>query len=440
MKRLALLQLVLALWAALVPHGAAQAQPQPQTQTRTQPQTPAATSLRIFAGGSGQRPDLTRLLVAEYMQRNPGVRVEVETGGATSDLQRQYLSTVLNAKDPAIDIYLIDIVNPAQYHGAGWLEPLNKLLGEPHAQLAPYLPAYKGANIIEGELAAMPAWTDAMFLYYRRDLIEKHGQALPRTWDELMAVARTIQAAEKTPGSAPLQGLSIQGAAIEGTVCTFLVPYWGQGKVFNDANGKLTLDRAAAARGLQMWLTMMDAGVIKRNVAEVRTPDTTNEFKAGQVLFAVGWSFAWDRFQSDADSRVKGQVGVMPLPAMTGGQRATCLGGWQWALSAFSRHKVEAAKLVRFLSSVEASRFYAVRGAMLPSHAALYNDPAVLQALPWIAQAGEAVMTAQSRPLSSDYPQVSDTIRSATNAVLARNKTPERAAAEIGSRLARVMR
>ena len=400
----------------------------------------AQTTLRVFAGGSGQRPDLTRLLAADYMQRNPGVRVEIETGGATSDLQRQYLSTVLNARDPSIDVYLMDVVNPAQYHGAAWLEPLNKLIGEPRVALAPYLAAYATSNVVDGELAAMPAWADAMFLYYRRDLLEKHRQPLPRTWDELAAVARAVQAAEKAQGGAPLQGLSLQGAPIEGTVCTFLLPYWGQGKAFNDAQGRLTMDRDAAARGLQMWLSMMDTGVIKRNVAEVRTQDTTNEFKAGQVLFAISWSFGWDRFDNDADSKVRGRVGVMPLPAMAGGRAATCLGGWQWAVSAYSRHKAEAAKLVRFLSSAEASRFYAVRGALLPSHTALYSDAAVLQALPWIAQARDALTMAQSRPLSPDYPQVSDTIRTATNAVLARTKTPERAAAEVGSRLARVMR
>ena len=412
----------------------------------------AQTVLKVFAGGPSQRPDITRQLLADYMQRNPGVRVEVETGGATSDLQRQYLSTLLNARDPGIDVYLIDIVNPAQYHGAGWLAPLNTLLGAPQKVLAPYLPAYAGSNVVEGELAAMPAFADAMFLYYRRDLLEKHGQPLPRTWDELAASAKLIQAAEKAAekaaqpatvrvtGGAVLQGLSIQGAPIEGAVCTFLLPYWGQGKAFNDASGRLTLDRPAAVRGLQMWLGMMDSGVIKRNVAEVRSQDTMNEFKAGQVLFAIHWSVAWDRFQNDADSRVKGKVGVMPLPAMAGGRPATCLGGWQWAVSAFSRRPAEAAALVAFLSSAEASRAYAVRGSLLPSHSALYTDPQVLQALAWIAQAREAVQTAQSRPLSPDYPQVSDTIRSATNAVLARTKTPERAVAEVGSRLARVMR
>jgi len=101
----------------------------------------------------------------------------------------------------------------------------------------------------------MPAFADAMFLYYRRDLLEKHGQPLARTWDELAASARVVQRLEAAAGGAALQGLSIQGAPIEGAVCTFLMPYWGQGKAFNDARGRLTLDRPAAVRGLQTWLS-----------------------------------------------------------------------------------------------------------------------------------------------------------------------------------------
>jgi multiple sugar transport system substrate-binding protein len=401
-------------------------------------QTPI--TLRVFAGGSGQRPDLTRQLLAAYMQRNPGVRVETESGGATSELQRQYLSTVLNAKDPAIDVYLIDIVNPAQYFGAGWLEPLDAYLGDAATVLKPYLPAYATSLVVDGKLAAMPAFADAMFIYYRRDLLLKHGLPEPRTWDELAATARQVQRAEATAGQPGLQGLSIQGAPIEGAVCTFLLPYWGQGKDFNDARGKLTMDRPAAARGLQQWLTMVDQGVIKKNVAEVKTPDTNNEFKAGQVVFALNWSFAWDRYQQDADSKVKGRVGVMPLPAVAGGRSATCLGGWQWAVSAFSRNKAEAAKLVRFLSSPEASTLYAVQGALLPSSVAAYSDPAVLKAVPWFAEAASGVLAGKSRPLSREYGRVSDIIRTTTSAVLARTRTPEEGANDIGSRLGRVMR
>jgi multiple sugar transport system substrate-binding protein len=395
------------------------------------------TTLRVFSGGANQRPDLMRKLFDEYQKANPNVKIDIETGGATSELQRQYLSTVLNAKDPAIDVFMIDIVNPAQYFGAGWIEPLNTLIGDPATVLKPYLPVYSSANVIDGKLVAMPAFADSMFMYYRRDLLEKHKIAEPKTWDELAAAARKIQQAEGNPN---LQGLSIQGAPIEGAVCTFLLPYWGQGKDFNDAAGRMTLDKPAAVKGLQQWLGMVDQGVIKRNVAEVKTPDTVNEFKAGQVVFAINWGFAWERFKDDNDSQVKGKVGVMPLPAMAGGRSATCTGGWQWALSAFSRNKTEAAKLMRYMSTPAASKFLAVEGSLLPTYQSVYTDPDVVRNAPWFKDASEVVIAGRGRPVSRDYGQVSDIIRTTTSAVLARTKTPEEGVNDIESRLRRVMR
>jgi multiple sugar transport system substrate-binding protein len=397
----------------------------------------AQTKLRVFSGGQNQRPDLMRKLFDQYQAKNPGVAIEIETGGATSELQRQYLSTVLNAKDSAIDVFMIDVINPAQYFSSGWIEPLNSLVGDPGTVLKPYLPVYASANVVDGKVVAMPAFADSMFMYYRKDLLAKHGVAEPKTWDELAAASKKIQAAE---GNANLQGLSIQGAPIEGAVCTFLLPYWSQGKEFNDAAGKMTLDKAAAVKGLNTWLGLVDQGVLKKNVAEVKTGDTVNEFKAGQVVFAINWGFAWDRFQSDKDSTVQGKVGVMPLPAMAGGKSATCIGGWQWAVSAFSKNKAEAAKLVKFMSSPEASKFLAIEGSLMPVYANVYTDADVVKAVPWFKDAAPVVVAGQSRPKSERYGEVSDVIRTTTSAVLAGTKKPAEGVDEIENRLRRVMR
>jgi multiple sugar transport system substrate-binding protein len=394
------------------------------------------TSLRIFSGGQNQRPDLMRKLFDEYQKANPNVKISIETGGATSELQRQYLSTVLNAKDSAIDIYLIDIVNPAQYMGAGWLEPLDSYVGSA-AALRPYLPVYAQSNVVGGKVAALPAFADAMFMYYRKDLLDKYGIKQPKTWDELAAAAKRIQDGEKNPN---LQGLSIQGAPIEGAVCTFLLPYWSMGKTFNDAAGKLTLDKEAAAKGMAMWLKLVDQGVMKKNIAEVTTPATVNEFKAGHVAFAINWSFAWDRFNDDPDSQVKGKVGVMPLPAIEGGKSATCVGGWQWAVSAFSKNKAESAKLVQFMASPPASKFLATEGSLLPTFQSVYADADVVKQVPWFRDAAAVVVAGQARPMSARYGEVSDAIRTTTSAILARTKTPTEGVAEIESRLQRVMR
>jgi multiple sugar transport system substrate-binding protein len=397
----------------------------------------AQTKLRVFSGGQNQRPDLMRKLFDQYQAKNPGVTIEIETGGATSELQRQYLSTVLNAKDSAIDVFMIDVINPAQYFSSGWIEPLNSLVGDPGTVLKPYLPVYASANVVDGKVVAMPAFADSMFMYYRKDLLAKHGVAEPKTWDELAAASKKIQAAEGNPN---LQGLSIQGAPIEGAVCTFLLPYWSQGKEFNDAAGKMTLDKAAAVKGLNTWLGLVEQGVLKKNVAEVKTGDTVNEFKAGQVVFAINWGFAWDRFQSDKDSTVQGKVGVMPLPAMTGGKSATCIGGWQWAVSAFSKNKAEAAKLVKFMSSPESSKLLAIEGSLMPVYAGVYTDADVVKAVPWFKDAAQVVVAGQSRPKSERYGEVSDVIRTTTSAVLAGTKKPTEGVDEIESRLRRVMR
>jgi multiple sugar transport system substrate-binding protein len=397
----------------------------------------AQTKLRVFSGGQNQRPDLMRKLFDQYQAKNPGVTIEIETGGATSELQRQYLSTVLNAKDSAIDVFMIDVINPAQYFSSGWIEPLNSLVGDPGTVLKPYLPVYASANVVDGKVVAMPAFADSMFMYYRKDLLAKHGVAEPKTWDELAAASKKIQAAEGNPN---LQGLSIQGAPIEGAVCTFLLPYWSQGKEFNDAAGKMTLDKAAAVKGLNTWLGLVEQGVLKKNVAEVKTGDTVNEFKAGQVVFAINWGFAWDRFQSDKDSTVQGKVGVMPLPAMAGGKSATCIGGWQWAVSAFSKNKAEAAKLVKFMSSPESSKLLAIEGSLMPVYAGVYTDADVVKAVPWFKDAAQVVVAGQSRPKSERYGEVSDVIRTTTSAVLAGTKKPTEGVDEIESRLRRVMR
>jgi len=72
------------------------------------------TTLRIFTGGQ-QRPDVMRKIADEYQKKNPAVKIEVEVGGATSEAQQQYLSTVLSSKDSALDVILIDVIRPAQW-------------------------------------------------------------------------------------------------------------------------------------------------------------------------------------------------------------------------------------------------------------------------------------------------------------------------------------
>jgi multiple sugar transport system substrate-binding protein len=74
----------------------------------------AQTELKVYISSQHQ-PEKWRQALDMYEASNPDVKVSIETGGSTSEAQAQYLNTVLTAKDPSLDVLILDIVRPAQY-------------------------------------------------------------------------------------------------------------------------------------------------------------------------------------------------------------------------------------------------------------------------------------------------------------------------------------
>lgn len=395
------------------------------------------TTLRIFTGGQ-QRPDVMRQIADDYQAKNPNIKVEVEVGGATSEMQQQYLNTVLAAKDSVLDVVLIDVIRPAQWAAAQWAEPLDQYLGaEKDAIMARYVPAYRAANIVGGKVIALPYFADAQFLYYRKDLLEKHGVQPPKTWDELKAASEKIQKAENNP---QLSGFQTAGAPIEGTVCTYLVPLWGAGAQLTDNAGKLALNDATAKKPFELWDSLKAANVTPANLAEIPTDRIRQNFQAGNLIFGMTWGYVWNRSQNDADSTVKGKTGVVPLPGFTADKAATCIGGWQVAVSSFSKNKAEAAKFARYLSSPEVAKKQAILASHLPVFPEVYTDPEVLAANPWFKDALPVVLSAQSRPVTPRYNEVSETIRTNMNAFLAGTKNADAALTDMRNKLGGILR
>jgi multiple sugar transport system substrate-binding protein len=73
----------------------------------------------------------------------------------------------------------------------------------------------------------------------------------------------------------------------------------------------------------------------------------------------------------------------------------------------------------------------AIAASHLPVFAEVYNDPDVLKANPWFKDALPVVQTARSRPVSANYPKVSEVMRTNMNAYLAGAKTADAALADM---------
>lgn len=388
-------------------------------------------TVRIFVGGNA-RPDLVKNLIDGFTAKNPGIKGEVEVGGATSEQQSKYLNTVLTSKDTAIDLYLVDIVRTAQNAAAGWSEPMDSYLGADRDKImAQYLAPYRDANIVNGKVLALPFFADVQFMYFRKDLQEKYGLKTPQTWDDLIANGKKIQAGENNPN---LTIFSTAGAPIEGAVCTYLVPMWDAGAELT-ASGKLNLDGPAAKKPFELWQKMKDEKAVPVNLPEIATDRIRTDFQAGNTIYSMLWVYAWNMFQTQENSKVKGNVGIGTLPGFEAGKGFTCIGGWQVAVSAFSTHKAEAAKLAIYLSSPAASKQLAISGALLPVYPDLYTDAEVVKANPWFPEALPVLLSAKARPVTPRYGEVSETIRTNMNAFLAGTKTADVALADMKTKL-----
>jgi multiple sugar transport system substrate-binding protein len=386
----------------------------------------AQTTLKVFVGGQ-ERPDIMQGLLDKFSAANPGIAAKVVVGGATSDVQQQYLSTILTSKSSDLDVMLIDVIRPATYAAAHWAEPLNQYFDDGAAMkkyLSAFLPGPVKADTVKGKLYAIPAFTDAQFLYYRKDLLKKYGLQPPKTWSQLKSEALTIMKGENDPN---LQGFNYQGAAIEGTVCTFLEALWTAGGDWQNAQGEITVDSPAGQQALNWYQETLNSGITKKSIAEEATDNSRKEFQAGNVVFMLNWGYAWAHFQDDKDSQVKGKVGVAPLPAFKGHQTATCVGGWQWAINPYGKHKAEAFKLIKFLASEDSERTLAVKASNIPARKALYKDPAVLKADPQYGKFYDVITAARPRPITPYYDEVSNVIRTTMNAFFAQSLTVDQA-------------
>jgi trehalose/maltose transport system substrate-binding protein len=117
-----------------------------------------------------------------------------------------------------------------------------------------------------------------------------------------------------------------------------------------------------------------------------------------------------------------GSVGVTALPVGAPGRRHTgTLGGWQLAVSRYSRHPDLAVDLVLALTSIEQQQRRAIEGALLPTMKALYEAPAILAAQPFLGALPEVLNGAVARPsriVGVKYNQFSSALWGAVHATL----------------------
>ena len=135
---------------------------------------------------------------------------------------------------------------------------------------------------------------------------------------------------------------------------------------------------------------------------------------------------------------------MAPLPkGGPDGRHAGTLGGWQLAVSRYSRHSAVAIDLVLYLTSAAEQKRRAIAAAYNPTIPALYHDQEVLAAQPFLAALEPMIAQAVPRPARSvgtRYNQVSAKFWNAVHAALSGRETAQESLARLDRDLERLRR
>jgi len=376
---------------------------------------PPATAARASFSGTGPITFATGKLdtgylpglVSQWNAAHPRQRVTVIYLPDDSDEQHAQLAANLQARSSVYDVMSLDVVWTAEFAANGWISPVSAR----KVPLSDFLrPAVETATY-DGKLWAVPFTSNAGLLYYRKDLVA----VPPVTWAQLAADAASIAPRHH------LAGYAGQFAAYEGLTVNFAEAVQSAGGSILSADGsRAALNTPQAKNALSFLVSGFRQGWIPQAALGYDEAASEQAFESGHLLFLRNWPYVYgDVSQPGPGNAVAGKVGVTTLPGPDG-PGSSSLGGANLAVSAFSRHQATALAFIRFLTSLPSERQVLMDAALPPVWTQLYGDPALIRRFPYLPVLKKAILSAQPRPKTTDYTQLSLAISSAVHRALGR--------------------
>ncbi len=153
-----------------------------------------AAELSVVSGDTGNVLAFLEEQLAKFEAETGHTVTVVPMPSSTTDQFGQY-RLWLAAGNTDIDVYTTDVIWAPQLADQflDLTEAAKDVVGQ-------HFPSIIESQTVDGKLVAVPAFTDAPALFYRKDLLEKYGKSVPTTWAEMTATAQEIMDGERAAG------------------------------------------------------------------------------------------------------------------------------------------------------------------------------------------------------------------------------------------------
>ena len=379
----------------------------------------AETTLNaLFMAQAAYSEQNVRDMTADFMKANPDIKVNLEFVPYEGLRDKTLLS---QGAGGGYDVVLFDVIWPAEYATNNVLiDVSDRITADMKSDIMPGAWTTVDYN---GKAYGMPWILDTKYLFYNTDMLKEAGIAAPpKTWDELLAQAKTIK--DKGIVEFPIVWSWAQAEAV---ICDYTMLLASYGGNFLTDDGKPAFQSGGGVEALKYMVKSLDDGVTNPNSKEYLEEDVRRVFSSGQAAFALNWTYMFNLANDPKESKVAGKVGVVPGPGIAGKLDASAVNGSMGlGITAASKHPDEAWKYILAMTSQETQDKYAQLS--LPIWSAWYDSPVVAsgqESLIASAKVGLAAM--YPRPTTPKYQELSTAIQQAIQSALLKSAEPEAA-------------
>lgn len=324
-----------------------QGETQKKDDAKTTPKVEKIT-LKVFSNLPDRKNGqglVEQMIIDEYMELNQNVTIEVEALDEEA-YKTKFKAYAMNGMPDVISIwgqpsFLDEVLD------AGVLAELNETDYNDYKFISGSLDGFKK----DGKLYGLPRNSDVMAFYYNQKLFDDNGWKVPATYEELLALGKTIKEAGMVPVAMdggdgwPLAiFLTDLLLKVNGDCSSVVAPAI--------ANADFTSDEMKKAT--ELLVETAKSGLFQTGYDSQDYGTAMNLFTNGQAaMFYMGsWETSMARNQ-DIPEEIRNNIRAFTMPVVEGGKgRATDIAAWNgggYAVSAHSEVKEEAIKFLNFM-------------------------------------------------------------------------------------------
>ena len=268
------------------------------------------------------------------------------------------------------------------YIGNNLVVPLDDVLADLRRMPGGILENQLDVGRAGATLQALPLEVDVTPMFARTDLLKEVGMGVPRSWEDLRAAAKAIQA--KHPQVAGF-GMTVSNSNdAEGQIRQIMWSYGG--KVMGKDGTTVTFDSAETRAAYQF---VADMFLTDRTIprAALTWDDSGNNiaYQTGRAAFVINPPSIW-YWMVDNDKTLLGNSQMISIPKGPGAKGAVgnTVSSWVWEVSRASKHQDMAKDWLRFFYRADNYRqvIETVGGRWAPVFPAMFTELPMFNANP----------------------------------------------------------